>query len=285
MAALDLSVGALLLHNPNVLFDQNVINLETGERAVPPISHFMAAAQRLRLTSAQVQQLQLMLKQYNRLSRQQHEAGRQLLGLSEQSCSVLSAAASTAQHSGSQGSGSSSIAAGKANQGQCDGGGGDGRQDSDGSDGGVSPAGHHQAAAAAAARHQEVQLLDEEGDSSALALEKQLQRHLSNRQDMFRLVALWVVCTLTPWQMGEWVVACYPYKVVMLALVEVSAFLTPDDTPQAYINACACEEAAQAAALAEELGYCGADGFMQRRKAALQSQLQWVLQDAQQNGT
>lgn len=87
---------------------------------------------------------------------------------------------------------------------------------------------------------------------------------------------MWAQNTLTPWQVGQYMVACYPYFGITMALVELSPLLQPCDEPQLQINAGGCE----AADLAAELGYSDAHAYMQRRGAALEGQLQWVLQEA-----
>lgn len=91
-----------------------------------------------------------------------------------------------------------------------------------------------------------------------------------------QLVSVWVTNTLSPWQLGEFVVACYPFYPWCPALVELSALLTPCDSPPVRINADCCEAAAQAAALAAELGYMDAGAYMQQRCLALQVQLDFV---------
>jgi hypothetical protein len=75
-------------------------------------------------------------------------------------------------------------------------------------------------------------------------------------------------------------VAYYPFFANPLALLELAPILQPCDEPLVQINAAGCEAAAQAAALADELGYSGANAYMQRRVAALEGQLQWVLKEA-----
>jgi hypothetical protein len=84
--------------------------------------------------------------------------------------------------------------------------------------------------------------------------------------------------TLTPMQVAEFLVACYPVFAYTPAFVELSAFLQPCDEPRGYINARCCEAAAQAAAVAAEIGYLDTHPFMKQRCAALEAQLQWALQ-------
>lgn len=89
----------------------------------------------------------------------------------------------------------------------------------------------------------------------------------------------WVSTVLTTWQHGTFMAACWPYANRMGALIELAPFLTPHDAPPLHINAAACPAAAAAAALGAELGYCGADVCMQRRRDALEAQLEWILQE------
>lgn len=93
-------------------------------------------------------------------------------------------------------------------------------------------------------------------------------------------MSTWAVNTLSPWQTGELIVACYPFFSYGSALIELSAFLKPCDEPRGYINAACCEAAAQAAAVAAEIGYLDTHPFMQQRCQALEAQLQWALQEA-----
>lgn len=95
-----------------------------------------------------------------------------------------------------------------------------------------------------------------------------------------QMVSIWVLNTLSPWQAGQYTLACWPYYSYLLPLVELSPWLTPDDSELPRINPDVCEEAAEAAALAEELGYLSAHGFMQQRCAALEKELQWSLKYA-----
>lgn len=94
-------------------------------------------------------------------------------------------------------------------------------------------------------------------------------------------MALWVLNTLSPWQTVTYFIACWPYHAHVLNLVELSPFLTPDDSPQLQINASICDAAARAAALADEMGYTGAQAFMEHRCQALEAQLQWLMQESQ----
>jgi len=96
-----------------------------------------------------------------------------------------------------------------------------------------------------------------------------------------QVVSVWVNSTLSPWQVGQFMVACWPYYPWAVALVELSPFLTPCDTRHVSINADGCEAAAQAAALAAELGYMDAHAHMEHRCTILEAQLEWVLQHAQ----
>jgi hypothetical protein len=85
--------------------------------------------------------------------------------------------------------------------------------------------------------------------------------------------------TLSPWQCGEYLIACYPFSYTP-ALVELSAFIKPCDKPRGYINTGCCAAAAQAAALAAEIGYLDTHPYMQQRCEALEAQLQWALLQA-----
>lgn len=79
--------------------------------------------------------------------------------------------------------------------------------------------------------------------------------------------------------------ACYPFFGLTGAFVELAGLLVPCDEPRGYINAECCEAAAQAAALAAELGYLDTHPFIQQRCAALEFQLEWAwaLQEAQRH--
>ena len=46
--------GLLLLHSPHTLLTFADMNIETGQRNTPPLSHFLTAVRRLKLTSTQV---------------------------------------------------------------------------------------------------------------------------------------------------------------------------------------------------------------------------------------
>jgi len=98
-------------------------------------------------------------------------------------------------------------------------------------------------------------------------------------------VSYWVLNTLSPWQVAQYHVACWPYFAYIIPLLELSPFLTPDDSPSLHINAELCPDAAQAAVLADELGYTRPQAFMKQRLAALEQQLEWTLQYAQQRTT
>lgn len=76
--------------------------------------------------------------------------------------------------------------------------------------------------------------------------------------------------------------ACWPHWGYIIPLLELSPFLTPDDSPSLHINADLCPEAAEAAALADELGYTRPQAFMKQRLAALEQQLEWTLRYVQQ---
>lgn len=96
-----------------------------------------------------------------------------------------------------------------------------------------------------------------------------------------QVVGVWALSQLTHMQMAELLIACWPYFAYLPALVELSPFLTPDDSPQVTINASVSETAAAAAALADEVGYTGAGAFMRKRGDAMEAQLQFVLQHIQ----
>lgn len=93
-------------------------------------------------------------------------------------------------------------------------------------------------------------------------------------------MSTWAANTMSQYQIGVFIVACYPFFAYGSALIEVSPFLTPCDEPRAYINAGCCKAAAQAAALAAEIGYLDTHPFMQQRCQALEAQLKWALQEA-----
>lgn len=122
-----LSAVVLLLHSCGGLLQLNTMNLATGQPCTPPLSHYLKAAQRLHLNSRQVQHLQLLLKQYNRMTKQQYEAGTQLVSLLADSfgflCSLCQAtrpslAADTVAASAAGGPGVLG-AAGMAEAGRC----------------------------------------------------------------------------------------------------------------------------------------------------------------------
>jgi len=96
-----------------------------------------------------------------------------------------------------------------------------------------------------------------------------------------QVISRWTTCTMSPWQVGQFMVACWPYYPWAAALVELSPFLTPCDTRPVSINADVCDAAAQAAVLAAELGYMDAHVHMEQRCSMLEAQLEWVLQHAQ----
>ena len=94
-------------------------------------------------------------------------------------------------------------------------------------------------------------------------------------------MSLWALNTLSIWQTTELIVASWPYQGFIPMLVELSPFLVPNDAPLLSINPDVCPEAAQAAALAEQLGYTGASGFVQQRCTALEHQLELLEQEYQ----
>jgi len=96
-----------------------------------------------------------------------------------------------------------------------------------------------------------------------------------------QVVSVWALSTLSPWQVGQFMVACWPYYPWSAALVDLSPFLTPCDTRPVSIKADVCDAAAQAAALAAELGYMDAHTYMEQRGSILEAQLEWVLQHPQ----
>ena len=223
--------------------------------------------------------MQLLLQQYNRMTRQQHSAGQQLVSLSEHSLNLqarlsISTLGGSAQEHKVQAAaagaeaGSSSCTHAQAN---------DLRKSMHmnmDSSPDLPAADRHSPCNRFATQHQQ--------DAAAAHLEEGLDallaQHVSSRLGMIRLMQVWVMCTLTPWQMGEMVTASWPYHAFSCVLVELSPYLVPDDTPRLTINAECCEEAAQAAALADELGFTSAHHFVQQRCQALEAQLQWALQ-------
>lgn len=242
------SGGLVHLHSPHTLVALQSMDLTTGQPCSPPGSHYLHAARRLKLTSAQIKQLQLMRKQYDRMALQQQQAGIHLVGLSQGSFGLQAALSAV----GSPGTGA---LVGSSSR--------DALPDIKAAD----PYGELEGVA---------------GGDESLSLEQLLQVHVRDRLDMMKLVALWCMNTLTHWQVAQFFVACWPYHGYLPALVELSPFLTPDDSQTVQINATACEDAAKAAALAEELGYLGAHGFMQRRHEGLEAMLQWALQHLKQ---
>lgn len=92
------SSGVLVLHNPSLLLQLHSVNIVTRESSPPSNTHYLHAAQRLRLTSEQLSHLRLIFQQFNRMSKQQREDGMQIVGLSAHSFSLqasLAAAADT----------------------------------------------------------------------------------------------------------------------------------------------------------------------------------------------
>lgn len=94
-----------------------------------------------------------------------------------------------------------------------------------------------------------------------------------------QLVSVWATSTLSPWQQGEFIVACWPYYPWTPILIELLEVLTPDDRPPMRVNPDSCEAAKQAAVLAAELGLTNADAYIQERCGHLAAQLEWVMQD------
>jgi len=84
-----LAAVVLLLHSCGPLLQLSTMNVATGQPCTPPLSHYLKAAERLHLTSRQVQHLQLLLKQYNRMTKQQYEAGTRLVSLLADSFGLL----------------------------------------------------------------------------------------------------------------------------------------------------------------------------------------------------
>lgn len=280
MQVMVLEAAVLVVHAPARAFELTSMNLATGQPCTPPASHFLHAARRLRLTSQQVKHLQLILKQYNRMARQLHDSGMELVDQSAHSFSLQAETATLAASDQGAGASASALGAGattgSAPASEFDAAGPSSRallaaelQES------------RQCSAAAAQAAAEPQQQGEDSSCGNAGLEKLLQQHMSSTLNMHRMVSHWVINTLTPWQQAGFLVACYPYQPYMQVLAEVSPVLTPDDTPPVLIDAGCCEEAAQAAELADELGFTGAHAYMERRCAALAAQVEWALTEAQ----
>jgi len=80
-------------HGSHAMASTGDLNFVTGQRETPPSNHYLQACRRLQLTSRQVQHLQLMHRQFNRMAQQQNQAGQQLVALSNNSFSLLTTTA------------------------------------------------------------------------------------------------------------------------------------------------------------------------------------------------
>lgn len=239
--------AVILTHAPHIAFQLTAINLMTGQPSTPPAGHFLQAARRLQLTPRQVRHLRLILKQYNRMTRQRAQAGRQLVDLSADSL-TLQAQASLGRDAGGTScarpdGGNAAAGCGSSGQpaaAQC------GTQQQ------IPPAGGSPGPSQPESQDSQ-EAEDDSGEQAAL--EKLLQQHMSSTLNMHLLVAFWTVTTLSPFQCGMFMVACYPYYPYVQALIEVSPFLQPHEEPPLLVDASACSQAARAAELAEQLGY------------------------------
>lgn len=91
-----MSSSTLLLlhgHGNEVWSTMGDLNFATGQREPLPYHHYLEAVRRLHLTSRQIQHLQLMQRQFDRMTRQQHQAGQRLVRLSNNSLSLQAAVA------------------------------------------------------------------------------------------------------------------------------------------------------------------------------------------------
>lgn len=205
-----------------------------------------------------------VLKQYNRMAKQQLQEGLQLVDLSEQSVSLQATLsinsanqqAASSHTSPSPQSGAATTAEASVQQPGC----------------------CNQDASSSEEPQQLQQQQQDEGAADAYVLEELLQRHVHDSLDLMKVTALGVYNTLNIWQMAQYFIACWPYFTNPLPLVELLPFLVPDDSQPLAINASISEDAAKAAALAEEVGYLSAHSFMQRRQEGLEAQLHWALQ-------
>lgn len=267
----------MLTHAPNIAFQLTAINLTTGQPSTPPAGHFLQAARRLQLTPRQVRHLCLILKQYNRMTRQRAQAGQQLVDLSADSLNLQAQASlgrdagrtSCARPDGGQ-PGNAAAGCGSSGQpaaAQCG-----TQQQSPPAGGSPGPS---------QPESQDSQGAEDDSGEQA-ALEKLLQQHMSSTLNMHLLVATWTMTTLSPHQCGQFMVACYQYYAYVQALIEVSPFLQPHEGPPVLVDASACSQAARAAELAEQLGYGGAHAYMERRCSLLGRQVESAIAEAQQ---